>query len=180
MNWLDYVLLFLVCASVLSGFAKGLTRVVVGLVALLLGVFCSLTYYRTAAVFFQDFGMSRSTADFAGFFAIFFGVLVLGGIIGAVVAKLLKAVGLGWMDRVAGAAIGLIRGVIIATVVITALMAFTPKPPPGSVKTSKLAPYLVGASEMIVSFAPAELKQGFDKSLQRLQQFWNELKAERF
>jgi membrane protein required for colicin V production len=180
LNWLDYVLLFLVCASVISGFAKGLTRVVIGFVALLLGVFCSLAFYRTAAVFFQDFGLSRTTADFAGFFAIFFGILILGGLIGAIVCRLLKAVGLGWMDRLAGGAIGLVRGVIIGTVVITALMAFTPKPPPGSVKTSKLAPYLLGASGMIVTFAPVELKQGYDKSRDKLMQVWEGFKAEKF
>jgi membrane protein required for colicin V production len=178
LNWLDIVLLLLIGASMIGGFTKGLTRMVVGLVAMVAALVFSLGFYRHAGALFESLGLSRHAAGLAGFLAIFVGIVMLGGLLGMLVKRVLKLVGLGFLDRLGGAALGALRGALAAIVIVMAIMSFTPKPPPLAVKDSRLAPYLLGASGLIVRFAPRELRDGYSKSWSKLERAWDDMKKQ--
>lgn len=179
MNWLDYVLAVLVASSVLAGLIKGFARSVVGLAAVVIGLMCGLWFYGVAGAFFYEYLSSRRLAHLMGFLIIFFGVVLAGMLVGAVLARLLKWAKLGWLDRLMGAAFGLVRGVLVAAAIVLALAAFAPKPPPRSVAGSRLAPYMLETGRLIVSAAPYEVREGFRESYERLKQFWGEMLKKR-
>lgn len=103
----------------------------------------------------------------------FCGVLVLGAIVGRVLRRMMKVVGLSFVDRLLGACFGIVRGVLISIAVVLALLAFTPgKSPPDAVVHSRVAPYVIDAARVCSAVAPRELKDGFRKSYEQMKTIW--------
>ncbi|MDP2996152.1 MAG: CvpA family protein [Bryobacterales bacterium] len=174
MNWLDVVLAIIVGGSIVAGFMRGFARVGVGLVATIVGLILGIWFYGTAGSFLLPYVSHRGFANLAGFLLVFFGVLLVGSLVGWMLAKLLKWAGLGWLDRFGGAVFGLLRGLLIAIGLVMALVAFAPKPPPASVVESRLAPYVIDAARVLVAIAPRELRDGFHAGYERVKKIWSD------
>jgi membrane protein required for colicin V production len=175
MNWLDIVLVILVGVSILSAARKGFSREVIGVITAVIALLCGLYFYGSAGAFLRPYASSPGIANFCGFFLLFCGILLLGGIVGILMARLMKFAGLSWFDRLLGAAFGTVKGLLIATALVMAIVAFTPgDSPPQSVVDSRLAPYVIDASHVIASMAPRELKDGFRKHYDRVKSIWED------
>ena len=174
MNWIDLVLAIVILVSVLTGFTAGFARVGVGFIAMLVGLFCGFWFYGLVGVYVQDYVSSRTMANLIGFFVIFFGLLIVGAIIGMILAKLFKWVGLSWFDRLLGGAFGLVRGLVIAAGLVTVLLAFAPTPPPGSVVNSRFMPYMVNVSELFAALTPHEIKDAFYTAKDKVKSEWDQ------
>jgi len=173
-NWIDWLLLIVVGSSVLSGLRAGFARVGVGFIATIVGIFCGFWFYGIAAAHVLDYVSSRAVANLIGFFAIFAAVLILGAIVGHILAKLFKWAGLSWLDRLLGGAFGLARGAVVAVALVTVLLAFSPSPPPRSVADSKWLPYLSGVSNVLAAMTPREIKEGFRETQDKAEKMWSE------
>ena len=174
MNWLDIVLAIILGGSIVAGFARGFARVGVGLAATIVGLILGIWFYGAAGAFLLPYVSHRGFANLAGFLLVFFGVLLVGSLVGWMLAKLLKWAGLGWLDRLMGAVFGLLRGLLIGIGLVMALLAFAPKPPPSSVVESRLAPYVIDAARVLVAIAPRELRDGFHASYERVKKIWSD------
>ena len=174
MNWLDIVLALILILSVAAGIRRGFARVGVGLAATVIGLIFGIWFYGSAGAFLLPYVSYRGLANLIGFLAIFFGILLIGSLVGWVLAKLLKWAGLGWLDRVLGGAFGLLRGVLIGIGLVLALLAFAAKPPPPSVVESRLAPYMIDAARVLAVIAPRELRDGFEASYERAKKIWSD------
>jgi membrane protein required for colicin V production len=174
-NWLDCVIGFILIASVAAGVRKGFARAAIGIVALLIAAFAGLWTYGLAGGWLREYVSHPSVADFAGFCIVFFAVTAAGVLAGHLLAKLFKWVGLGWLDRLMGAALGILRATLFAMVLILALCSFSRNPPPASVANSKLAPYIIDASSLMVAVAPRELRAGFEESYRKIKKMWQEM-----
>ncbi len=174
MNWLDIVLAIILAASVAAGFAKGLARTVVGFAACLIGLLGGLWFYGTAGSFLIPYVSSRGIANGIGFFLVFLGTMIVGGLLGRLLAMLFKWVGLSWLDRLLGGVFGLVRGALVAAVVVMTLLAFTPTPPPGSVVGSRIAPYVMDAARVMAALAPRELRDGVRQGYEKVKQVWSD------
>ena len=173
MNWLDILLLILLAGSVVTSFSTGLAREVVGLISLIAALVLAIWFYGTAGSFLLPYVSSPEIAHFCGFVLVFAGVLILGGILGRVLARFMKATGLSFVDHLLGAGFGLVRGLLISIAFVMALLAFTPgKSPPSAVVHSRVAPYVIDAARVCVAIAPHELKDGFHKSYQQVKSIW--------
>ena len=171
----------MISASLLAGLIRGFARTVVGMVAVLLGIVLGAWCYGVAGGWLRDYVSHRAIANFIGFAIVFVAVVGAGTLVGYLLAKLFKWVGLGWLDRLMGGSLGLLRGALLATVLVMALCAFSRNPPPASVAGSRLAPYLIDAGGGLVAIAPRELKDGFDESHRRVKKMWEQMwkKAQR-
>lgn len=173
MNWLDAVLLVILAVSVLTSFRKGLSREVIGLVAVILALVFGIWFYGTAGSLVLPYLSSRAAANFAGFLLVFFGVVLLGSIVSYVVGRFLRVTGLSFVDHALGAVFGLVRGTLVAVALLMGIMAFSPGDrPPESVVNSRVAPYAVDAARFIVSMAPHELREGFRKTYAQVEAAW--------
>jgi len=173
-NWLDVVLTAIVVLSAAAGLIKGLARTLVGLAACVIGLLCGLWFYGPAGAFLIPYVSSRGIANFIGFFLVFFGTMILGGLLGRVLALLFKWAGLGWLDRLLGAAFGLARGALIAAVIVMALLAFSPAPPPRLVVNSRVAPYVMDAARLMAAAAPREVRDGVRRGYEKVKQVWSD------
>jgi membrane protein required for colicin V production len=173
MNWLDAVLLVILVVSVLTSFRKGLSREVIGLISVLLALICGIWMYGTAGSLLVPYMSSPAVANLAGFFVVFFGVILIGAVVSHVVGRFLRVTGLSFVDHVLGAAFGLVRGTMISVALLMGIMAFSPgDQPPQSVVDSRIAPYAVDAARVFVSMAPHELKEGFRKTYTQVKTSW--------
>jgi uncharacterized membrane protein required for colicin V production len=75
-NWLDFVLLFVIGGSVVAGVRKGIARTSIGLVAAAAGLVLALWFHGSAAFYLLDYVPSKTVANVLGFVFVF--VLVLG------------------------------------------------------------------------------------------------------
>jgi membrane protein required for colicin V production len=175
MNWLDYVLGMMALASVIGGLRRGFARTVVGMVGLVAATLGAVWMYGTAASFFLDYVSHKTIAGLLGFFVVFGLISLAGSVVAWIVQKAVKAAGLGWFDRLLGAAIGLVQATLVAIAMIMALTAFSRNPPPKSVVESQIAPYVIGASEALVALAPRELRDEFDKSYDKVKKSWKDM-----
>ena len=176
MNWLDVLLIAVLVISVARSFTKGLAREVIGLVAALAALVCGVWFYRMAAEVVRPWAGSRETANLCGFLLIFGAVIVLGLIVSWIVGAMVKTVGLSWLDRLLGAAFGMVRGVIVCLAIVTAMVAFAPavdaRTPPQSVTGSAVAPYVIDAAHVLTMAAPKELRDGFAHRYEQVKRVW--------
>lgn len=172
MNWFDVFLLLLLLSSGIAGLRTGFARVVVGLIASVFGFLAAFWCYRMVAVNIAPWVSRPALADALGFFLVFLVVLILGSIIGAILSRLLKWVGLSWFNHLLGGAAGLARGVLVIAVMVSAIVAFSPSPPPAFLDNSRLLPYALEVSSWLAATAPRELKDAFDAQMKTLKRNW--------
>ena len=108
-----------------------------------------------------------------GFLLVVFAVLLCGGLLGWIVNRFLRTIGLSFFDRLLGAAFGLRRGALLAMAILTAFIAFgswaESNTEPRAVVNSRIAPYMLRASRWFVALAPMELKAGFRKQYAQIE-----------
>ena len=172
MNWLDIVLIVLMSASILGGFAKGLVRTALGFTAAIAGLVCGLWFYRPLGMYVRDVVSSRPAANLLAFLLIFFAIVLAGALLGKLLAGAFKLAHLSWLDRALGGAFGLVRGVLVAAGFVLVLMAFASKYPPDSVTESRVAPYVIDGARAMAAAAPQEVKEGFRRSYDRVKEIW--------
>jgi membrane protein required for colicin V production len=173
-NWIDGLLILVVGVSLVSGFAAGFARVGVGFIATIFGIFLGFWCYGIVGAYVLDYVSSRAIANLIGFFAIFIGVAIVGAVVGRILARFFKWVGLSWFDRLLGGAFGAVRGVVVAVALVTVLLAFSPSPPPRSVTDSKLVPYVSDVSNVLALLTPHEIKDAFRDTNDKARRIWSE------
>jgi uncharacterized membrane protein required for colicin V production len=167
------VLILVMVVSVLASYRKGFSREVIGLVSVVLALVLGAWFYGSAGAFLLPYVSSRAAANFAGFFLVFIGVMLLGAIVSFVVGRFLKVTGLSILDHALGAGFGVLRGIVISVALIMGIVAFSPgEGPPASVLNSRMAPYVAYAARAVASVAPKELKDGFRKTYAELLTAW--------
>jgi membrane protein required for colicin V production len=173
-NWIDILLVLVIGFSIIAGFAAGFARVGVGFIATILALFLGFWCYGIPAAYVLDYVSSRAIANLIGFFVIFIGIVLIGAVIGQLLAKLFKWIGLSWLDRLLGGGIGFLRGVLIAVALVTILLAFAPSPPPRSLLDSKLMPYVIDTSNLLAVLTPREVKNAFRDTMEKVKNAWAE------
>jgi membrane protein required for colicin V production len=173
-NLLDLILVVIVGASIVGGFMAGFARVGIGFIATITGMLCGFWFYGIPADWIHHYVTSRTASNLFGFFIVFFGCVIAGSLIGALLSRLFKWTGLSWLDRLLGGAFGVVRGALIAVAFIAVLMAFTPKPTPNWMVDSKVLPYAIDASNLCAALAPNAIKEAFRESMNDIRKIWDD------
>ncbi|MGB8771323.1 MAG: CvpA family protein [Candidatus Korobacteraceae bacterium] len=156
---LDWVILLIIVLSVLQAIAQGFFYEFFSLAGVIVGYLLAAWEYPRAAAWYAPHVNSQWAADIAGFFTIFFVVLLLAGVLGRTTRWAVHGVGLRWFDRLLGAVFGFLRGALVSMVVVLALAAFAPQW--GRLQQSRIAPFMLAGGRALIWAAPAELRQRF-------------------
>lgn len=117
MNWLDYLMLVPVVWLLILGFSKGFAREITSFVALYLAIFIGFKgMYALTHWFAREFELTKPWLPFLCFMLLFVGVFLLFLFSGKLLDKLFKAVALGWLNRLAGALFGALKGLMLISV----------------------------------------------------------------
>jgi len=174
LSLLDLLLALIVGGSIVSGFLAGFARAGVSFLAAIAGVLFGFWFYGIPADFIHRYVGSQTFSNIAGFLVVFFVCVLMGALVGKLLAKLLKWTGLSWLDRMMGAGFGLVRGIIAAVAFVSILLAFTPKPVPNWMTGSMLLPYAIDASNIAATLAPRALKNSVRETVAEVHQLWED------
>jgi membrane protein required for colicin V production len=164
-NWLDWVMAAILAFSVIAAILKGFVRELVALASLVAALVIAAIGYHRAGAWFQDLTRSPAIALGAGFLTLFCGTLLVGALVGRVAHKLIKAAALEWFDRFLGGIFGLARGLVIDSVLLMVLMAYSIKP--RAVRNSSLTPFVAAGARVIVLAMPSDLRNQFQTGFEK-------------
>jgi membrane protein required for colicin V production len=152
---IDWVILIVLILSVASAAKTGLIVEIFSLVGLLMGVLIASWDYPKLTGWMAQWVHSPSTDQALSFIAIAIGVMIVAAILGRVVRGMVQSVGLGWADRMAGAAFGFVKGCALVTIAVMVIAAFWP----GATwfRQSRFAPGFLSMARRAAVVAPAEL-----------------------
>lgn len=119
MNYLDLILGILLLIAAINGFSKGFVEELAGLAGLVLGIWIAIHFSDMVANFLADsLHWNFKQLSIVAFVITFVIVVILVQIIGSVVNKMVKAVHLGFLNRLAGVILGLAKGALILSVLL--------------------------------------------------------------
>jgi len=169
MTVLDYFVLLVVVASVVSGATKGITRVIVSVAFAVAGLVAAAHFYPYAASVLRVFVAAR-LADLFGFVAVFVLVLLSGSLLWRWLRRRIKRARLSWLDHAIGGAFGFVRGWLICSVIYLALTAFPLKPE--AVERATFGPALLEGTRVITYLTSRELRERFYNGYETVMQLW--------
>jgi membrane protein required for colicin V production len=172
MNWFDVVLLLIIFASFYSGLRTGLARVVLHLMATVVGLIGGFWCYGLVAEEISPYVTSPLAAKIFGFTIIFAGAMLLGSLLGWIAARLFTMIGLGWLDHLLGGCAGLVRGAVIVAAGVAVLLAFNPIPGSSFLAESRVLPYAARVSSVLAQIAPRAIREGLSDQTEKLKQRW--------
>ena len=155
MTAFDYAVLGVIAVSVLVGLWRGLVSEILALAAWVVAFLAARAWASDVAAW-----LSRQIADpgirlAAAYVLVFVGVLLVFAIARMLISLMLKAVGLGLLDRLLGAAFGVLRGVFAVWMAVL-VAGKTPLPRTSWWRHAVLAPPLETAVIAARPWLPAE------------------------
>jgi membrane protein required for colicin V production len=156
MTTFDVMVLAIVGFSTLFAFVRGVIRELIALVAWVIGLLAAVTFTPAVADWLPAGFGTPSLRYVAAFAIILIGALLAGAVLAWPLVKVVRAAGLGFVDRFLGAIFGLVRGALIAWVAVL-LGGFTSFPQRDWWRDSVLAPPLQTAVLAARPLLPLEL-----------------------
>jgi membrane protein required for colicin V production len=167
MQWVDWAILFVMALSVLAGLAQGFFRSVCSLGGLLLGLaVAAWNYARLAAVILPVIRI-KPVADTIAFLLIALLIMAVAALIGTALFKAFHHLGLGCLDRLAGAAFGFFQGMVLVTLIVLVAVAFFPEAQ--WLTEAKMPRMFFGACHLSTHVTPAELSERVRQGLKTLE-----------
>jgi membrane protein required for colicin V production len=168
MTWADWAIVIVMGLSVLSGLSEGFFRSACSLGGLFVGLVLAAWNYAKVAALLLPLVRMDAVANTIAFLLIALLVMGVVGIIGKILANALHAVGLGCLDKLAGAAFGFLQGALLVTLCIVVTLAFFPQA--HWLATGRLPRLFLGACNLSTHMSPAELAERVRHGLQVLEQ----------
>ena len=166
MSVADWIILAFLAFSVIGAAIEGFFHEAFHLAGLVVGYLLAAWQYPRLAEWFAPHLKSPWIGEIAAFLIIFFAVLIASGFAGRTARWVMKKAGLNTIDRILGAVLGLLKGVLVVAIVLTALTAFAPAEK--WLARSQLAPYFLVGGRAAIWLAPSELRQRFYQGLDYL------------
>ena len=175
MNPFDILIIVILGYSLVRGLFRGLVKELSSIVGVLGGFYAAYTYYNVLAGLLSRLIHDISYLNILSFLLIFCGVLIIVGVLSVIIKYLLNIAFLGWIDRIGGVVFGVLKGVLIVSILFITLTAFLPKGT-AFIKNSELAPHVSWISEKMANVISKEMKQDFNAKLGELKKAWKILK----
>ena len=128
MNWLDIVIFCIIGFLFINGIRKGFILSLATLIALVLGIWVAIHYSSYISNFLnKTFHPSGNWLTFLSYALTFLLVVIVVIVIGKLLEKVIKTVGLGIPNRIIGGLFGLVKGVLGVSVLLFIIVTFDPK-----------------------------------------------------
>ena len=164
---LDWAILSVLIISTVMAFIHGFLVEVCALIGLIGGIILAGQFYSQLVPWIQHFVHQDAAAAGIAFLLIAFGVMLAAAILGRVLRWILHGLGLGWADRLAGGAFGLLKGYVLVVLGIAAMAAFFPRQP--WFDQSQLVPYFFPGAHGSATVLPRDLSVKIQSGLHSLQ-----------
>ncbi len=168
MALVDWAIVAVMVLAVLGGLSQGFFRSVFSLGGLILGLALAAWNYGRIAALVLPLVRIQAVANAIGFLLIALLVMVAAGIAGKILSKAFHYMGLGCLDKLAGAIFGFFQGALLVTLVILVTVAFFPRA--RWLTEAKLPRLFFGACHLSTKMSPADLAQRVRLGLKALEE----------
>lgn len=154
MNWLDIVIIVALIIPTFIGMIIGLIQTVLFLAGIIFGVILASNFYSQLAPVLT-FVSDRNMANIVAFIIILGVVTLLAIIVSILLRAILKAISLGWLDRVGGAFLGFVTSVIFISAILAIIVKFFGQ---GPVTESLIAGILLDKFPIVLGLLPSDFE----------------------
>ena len=158
MTIFDYLVLFVLIASVVISTLRGLVKEILSLLGWIVAFVVANAYGAELAPLLPDAIPGASARLIVAFIALFLGVRILMGLLSLALGAVIAATGLSLADRGLGGLFGLARGIVIVLAAVI-LCSMTSIPQQAFWKEALLSPLAETGARTVKPFLPAALAQ---------------------
>lgn len=152
-QWVDLIIVAVIGLSALTGLFRGFIKELIALVVWVVAIWVGYNYTHSLDPWLQPYIMDKSVRSIIAFLIILVGVLIAGGIVNAILSRIITGTGLGGMDKILGMVFGFARGAFIVALII-AILAMTSLPYQQYMQGSRLYPQLIPVVNWISGYLP--------------------------
>ena len=128
MNFLDFLIFAFVGIFIIQGYRKGFIISLATFVALALGIYIAVHFSNLLdSILLENLKPSRSWLPILSFTVTFLLVVIAIILVARVMEKIVDVVGIGFLNQLGGAVLGLIKGIILVSIVIFIISSFDQK-----------------------------------------------------
>ncbi len=129
MNWLDIVILVILAGGLASGFKNGFVGELASIAGLVLGIWGAIKFSWWTADMLESLGLKFSLMPVISFIVTFLIITIIMQVIAGVISKLLEAISLNWINKIAGILAGIFKAAIFVSVILLVLDAVSDRHP---------------------------------------------------
>ena len=171
MNTLDIIFLALIGASVLYSLIRGLVREIFSFLSIILGFFGASYGYSSVAQWLKRWITNDTLAQILGFAILFIIIALAIGLLGRVLSRLIHKGGLGWADRMGGAAFGFLKAILLVAIIVLVLTAFLPQRS-AILLESKVSPAALAIARGLSFLVPEKFRELYARKEKELKKYW--------
>jgi len=153
MNWLDIVIIVVAVLLGISGLRQGIIKTAFGIAGLIGGIVLAGRYYGGLSAILSPSG--ATWANIAAYAIILVATLVVAGVVGHFVSKLVHFAALGWLDRLVGFIFGLFIGGLFCAAIIAILLKYH-LVAEEVIAASMVASFLMAKFPLLLALLPGE------------------------
>jgi uncharacterized membrane protein required for colicin V production len=154
MTWLDIAIVVVFLFFIVTAFAAGLVREIIGTSAVLLGAITAGLFYDDVADTLLTSIDNPTTASVVGFLIIFIGIVVAGQLLAMVVHPVITVLQLGMADQMLGAMFGFVKAFLIVEVLLVLFVTYPRYDMDQRINDSEFASIMVDISTPVVKILP--------------------------
>ena len=151
----DWVIAAVLVISVLGAVKNGFFVEAFSLAGVVLGLLIASWNFQRLMPWLIQVVHRPAIAEAIAFLLIALAVMIVASLVGRLLHRTASSIGLGWLDRLVGAAFGFVKGCVVVTLGVMALAAFFPNS--RWLDHSQLAPYFLSAAHTSTAVTPFQL-----------------------
>jgi membrane protein required for colicin V production len=171
MNLFDLSIISILCLCLISGIFTGLIGEIFSVTGVLAGFYAASIHYTEVAKSLSYWIPDASKTKIWSFLSIFIGFLVTFSILGRIVKSHIKIDFLKSVDRTFGAGIGIIKGLLIVSVLLLTLTSFLPRNV-SIIKNSLLSSSFSFISEEMAMVVSKDMRHKFFQKINAYKKSW--------
>ena len=127
MGVVDVILIVFILVFAFKGTINGFITEAISILGIILAVLCSYMLYEPLFKVMQAVGFGKDGASIGAYILGFLIVYVIVVILGNLIHNTLQAIHLGWVNRVFGFSFGILKGAVVASVILWIIISVFPK-----------------------------------------------------
>lgn len=172
MNFFDIIIIVILAFCLIRGIYRGIVKELASIIGVVSGFYAAYTYYPLLTPHLTPWITVEAYQKITAFLIIFSVIFIMVGLLGLLIKFVLRITFMTWVDRLCGASFGAVKGILIAGVLFTALVAFLPADSK-MMKTSLLSRHVATLSETMSIFVSKAMRQDLNSNIKRLKKEWH-------
>ena len=147
MHWLDIIIIIALIVPIFTGLMQGLIKAALSLAGIIVGVILASNFYENFA------GVLSFISNIVAFIIILALVFIVAQVAAFFLRATIKALTLGWVDRVGGAVFGFVMGAIFISALLATIVKFFGE---SMITESALAGFLLDKFPIVLGLLPSQ------------------------